>query len=181
MIIWWLIPVIFVALTYLLWQFHVIMPVYWASTRIKGLKEYYVSMWAGEDTAKYTKESDKGSLFWGYNCRARSEFIIFNGARGRVSWQFQNWRPRIAFWGGRFQKIQDKHYNRIGLIQKSAHKWCIPAGPNSWYTDADLAAYNHNVYLSYGVSIAIGSMHFRHLIQALSYAHSKTAVKAENV
>ena len=85
-------------LTFIMWQFHLIMPIYLAAT-FKQVQKYYKDQWAGEDTARFIKKTSKGSLWWGYNCRTRGEFIIFNGKSGQASWQIQNWRPRVAIWG----------------------------------------------------------------------------------
>lgn len=81
---------------YILWRHRLAMPIFLVSAIF--LRKYYKDQWAGEKTARYTKGSEKGTLWWGYNRKTRHGFIIFSGKGGHKSWQIQNWQPRHARW-----------------------------------------------------------------------------------
>lgn len=97
MLVWLaLIVVLFAIGFYILWQRHVIMPIY-AIRNLIG--EYYLSGWGGENSARYRIPDKHGPLWIGYNCGTRHEFLIYNGTE--INWQLQNFKPRFALWGPR--------------------------------------------------------------------------------
>lgn len=128
--------VLLVAVLWTLWQLRVIMPIMLACTRIQALKKYREGYWAGEGTARYVRKTKYGGLWWGYNSNTHSEFVIFNGKIGFESFQIQNWRPRIAFWGGQLFKGQRpvRYWAPVDPAEIAKFRW--PSG-----TKAQLKVY----------------------------------------
>ena len=56
------------------------------------VRTWYVGLWDGTNQSARFR---KGGLWLGCNERTKKWFIIFNG---KISWQVQNWQPKLAIW-----------------------------------------------------------------------------------
>lgn len=123
------------AVLWLLWQLRVISPVKQISN-LKALKKFQEVNKNGKETSRFMKEFRRGFLWWGYDPHTHHEYDIFNGKHGSESFQVQNWRPRIAFWGGQLIGGQRpvRRWNPVDPTEALKFRW--PSG-----TQAQLKVY----------------------------------------
>lgn len=87
--------VVFITIYIFLWINKFVMPICSISSRFFG--KYYDSLWAGEGTARYKKEFNGGTLWWGFNKETGSEFILFSPKKDYYYFHVHNYKNILSF------------------------------------------------------------------------------------